>query len=97
MVTDQAGIVETFVGLVVERHGFGAHSPFRGQGRLDAGLDEHRVRLVALHARDDFESFNQLLLGGIMTAAAGNRPGIIEFGQGFAMTINAGKMRRQAQ
>jgi hypothetical protein len=92
-----AGIIVFFMGFVTERH----HLHTRGLlGVYDfgfAGADKNRIRLVTLHARDDFESFNQLLLGGIVTAAAGNRSGIIEFDQGFAVTINAGKMRRQAQ
>jgi hypothetical protein len=92
-----AGIIEFFMGFVTERH----HLHARGMVDIfDSGLagaDKNRIRLITLHARDNLKSFYQLLLGGVVTAAAGNRTGIIEFGQGFAMTINAGKMRRQPQ
>ena len=90
---DPAGIIIFFMGFVTERH----HLHTRGLLRIFdsgfAGTDKNRIRLVTLHARDYFESLDQFLLAGIVTAAAGNRTGIIEFRQGFAVTINTGKMR----
>ena len=88
MMAHPTGIIVFFVRLVAEWH----HLHTRGLlGICDSGLagaHKNRIGLIALHARDFLEPFNQLLLGGVMTTAAGYRAGIIEFGQGLAMAIN---------
>jgi len=90
MMANPTGIVVYFMGLVIERNGFGAQCAFGGQPGLCTGFDKNHVRLVALHARHVFQRGNFQLLLRIVASGTIDRPGLFFLGQGFPMAGDAG-------